>query len=331
MGQLALLSWPAVLLLATAAGLVAWAATGRVLAWLTRRAILDRPNHRSSHTVPVPRGGGLGMLAGLLPAWAVATALDGGPAWRWAALGGAVLLALVSWRDDRGHVPAGLRLLAQAAAVLPAAALLPGPVLQGMVPAWVDLAFAVLAWIWFANLYNFMDGIDGITGVESAAIGGGIALVAVLAGTAGEAAPGAALAATSLAFLAWNWQPARVFLGDVGSVPVGYLAGGLLLALAARGVWAPALILPLYYLADATLTLLRRLARGAAVWRPHREHLYQRAVQGGLSHAAVAGRVAAADAALLGCAGWSLAAPLPALAVAAVVVLLLLVELGRRR
>ncbi|MGE0715580.1 MAG: glycosyl transferase, partial [Alphaproteobacteria bacterium] len=187
------LDWGAAALVAAAAGLVACAATARVVGWLTRRAILDRPNERSSHAAPVPRGGGLGVLAGLLPAWALVSAAAGGPAWRWAALAGAAVLASVSWRDDRGHVPAGIRLLAQAAAVLPAAALLPGPVLQGLAPPWLDLAFAVVAWVWFVNLYNFMDGIDGITGVETAAIGTGIALMAALSGTADEGALGLVL------------------------------------------------------------------------------------------------------------------------------------------
>ena len=93
----------------------------------------------------------------------------------------------------------------------------------------------------------------------------------------------------------WNWAPARIFLGDVGSVPLGYLLGFLLLEPAARGAWKVALILPLYFLADATITLLRRLVRGERVWQAHREHFYQRAVQRGLGHAAVVRRVIAAD------------------------------------
>jgi UDP-N-acetylmuramyl pentapeptide phosphotransferase/UDP-N-acetylglucosamine-1-phosphate transferase len=319
------------LLLAGAVAVLSWGATGRVVAWLRRRAILDRPNARSSHVVPTPRGGGLGALPPVLLGWGFLTLLPGADALQGAAILGALLLAAISWRDDRGHVPVRLRLLAQLVATVPVALLLPGPVAQGWLPGWLDLALAVVAWVWFTNLYNFMDGIDGITGIETTALGIGLAAVAVAAGPWIAAGPGLVLAAGAAGFLAWNWHPARVFLGDVGSIPFGYLAGGLLLALAGAGHWAAALILPLYYLADATLTLLRRLARGEAMWRAHREHFYQRAVQGGLSHAGVALRVALADAVLVGCALWSLAAPWWALLAAAAVVAVLLAELGRRR
>jgi UDP-N-acetylmuramyl pentapeptide phosphotransferase/UDP-N-acetylglucosamine-1-phosphate transferase len=99
--------------------------------------------------------------------------------------------------------------------------------------------------------------------------------------------------------MAWNWAPAKLFLGDVGSVPLGYLLGWLLLIAAINGAWAPALILPLYYLADATITLLKRAVRGAKVWQAHREHFYQRAVRGGASHARVAGLVLTCNAVLI--------------------------------
>lgn len=113
-------------------------------------------------------------------------------------------------------------------------------------------------------------------------------LLALLFGAHGAAAaPAAALAGAVVGFAVWNWHPARVFMGDVGSIPVGYLGGWLMLMLAQSGAWAAALLLPAYYLADATLTLARRLLRGDRVWEAHREHAYQRAVQGGRSHAAV--------------------------------------------
>jgi UDP-N-acetylmuramyl pentapeptide phosphotransferase/UDP-N-acetylglucosamine-1-phosphate transferase len=205
----------------------------------------------------------------------------------------------------------------------------PGLYFAGLLPGPLDTLAAGVLWVWYVNLFNFMDGIDGISGVEAATTGAGVALVATLAGL-GPTLPafGLIVAAAALGFLWWNWQPARIFLGDVGSVPLGFLLGWLLLALAARGEWAPALILPLYYLADATLTLVRRALRGEKVWRPHRQHFYQRAVQRGASHARVSLAILVAD---LGLVGLAAAATLgwggPALAGAALLVAALLLFL----
>jgi UDP-N-acetylmuramyl pentapeptide phosphotransferase/UDP-N-acetylglucosamine-1-phosphate transferase len=114
----------------------------------------------------------------------------------------------------------------------------------------------------------------------------------------------AAIIGASIGFLVWNWSPARIFLGDVGSAPLGYLLGFLLLGVAARGYWKIVLILPLYFVADATITLARRVLRGERVWQAHREHFYQLAVRRGLGHAAVVERVIAANVILIGC-GWA--------------------------
>jgi len=141
----------------------------------------------------------------------------------------------------------------------------------------------------------------------------------------------ALLAAAMLCLLVWNWAPAKLFLGDVGSVPLGYLIGWLLLAAAADGAWAAALILPLYYLADATITLAWRAARGVKIWQAHREHFYQRAVQGGASHARVAAQVLACNAVLIVLAVVAARGSVwPALLMSAGVVAALLVRLGRR-
>jgi UDP-N-acetylmuramyl pentapeptide phosphotransferase/UDP-N-acetylglucosamine-1-phosphate transferase len=311
-------------------------ATRLVLAHLSRRAILDHPNPRSSHAVPTPRGGGLALIAVLVPAWALVAlfAPGGSPAALWP-LAAALLLAAVSWRDDLAGLPAHIRLLAHIGAV--AVGLLAfageGPIFRGLLPLSLDRAAAGLLWLWFLNLFNFMDGIDGIAGGESAALGIGVALVAWLAALPpATALYGLTAAAAALGFLWWNWHPARIFLGDVGSVPLGYLLAWLLLELASRGAWAAALILPLYYLADASLTLLARLLRGERIWRAHREHFYQRAVQGGLTHAQVVRAILVADAALVALALWSVAAPVAAAFIlAALAVALLLAFLGTRR
>ena len=294
--------------IAIAAGVCACLGTRALIPLLRRAAVLDRPNERSLHWAPTPRGGGIAVVAAVLAAW-LATIVAGlaAPALL-AALGGAVLLAAMSWIDDLRSLSPATRLLGHVVAVgLGLVALAPaGPVLQGWLPDWLDRVAAALLWIWFINLFNFMDGIDGMAGSEAAAIGLGLLLFAAIGAgrDPGLAALAAAIAAAALGFLVWNWAPARIFLGDVGSVPLGYLLGFLLLAAAARGAWKLALILPLYFLADATITLLRRLVRGEPVWRPHLQHFYQRAVQRGLGHAEIVWRVVAADLLLIGC-GWA--------------------------
>jgi len=310
--------------LAAAALAMSWIATGRVLAWLDRRQIIDVPNHRSSHVRPTPRGGGIGLLAAALPALLVFASMSAAPMPWLVLVAAAAMLAVISWRDDRGHVPARWRLLAQFIAVAAGLALLDGRlVFQGVLPPWLDLIAAALAWIWFVNLTNFMDGIDGITGVEAASIGIGIALVGA------PAAPALILAAASLGFLRWNWHPARLFMGDVGSVPLGYLLGALLLLLAKEGQWAAALILPAYYLADATWTLTRRLLQRKKIWEAHREHIYQRAVQGGWSHARVSLTVGIVNGGLVVLALLSLDHPWSALAGAAFLVGATMVRFAR--
>lgn len=289
--------------LAAAAGGLSAVATGLVLRLLRRRAILDVPNERSSHTVPTPRGGGWGVLAGLVPAW-IALALVQTPAATAALVpvAGVAVLAAVSWADDRRGLPARLRFAVQAAVAAGALWALPdgASVTGGLLPLWLDRAACLVAWVWFMNLYNFMDGIDGIAGGEAVAVGVGIAAVVAVTGLAPLWAwQGLAVAAAAGGFLLWNWHPAKLFMGDVGSVPLGYLLGWLLLNLAVSGAWAAALILPMVFVADATLTLLRRGWRGERVWQAHREHAYQRAVRRGLRHDQVVILLSVANAGLV--------------------------------
>lgn len=274
-------------LAAIAAFLITLAGSGVLLRLLGRRAILDQPNERSSHVVATPRGAGIAVLAALLICGGGIAYAVGGDGEDARSLVGILVLATllggVSWLDDVRTLSAAPRLLAQAVAVALGLALLPGDslVFQGLLPGWLDTVFTALAWLWFVNLYNFMDGIDGLTAVETAAIGAGLAL----AGMFGAAALpiisllGAVLFGAALGFLAWNRPPARIFLGDVGAVPLGFVLGWLLIELAIAGHWAAALLLPLYYLGDATITLMKRLVRREAVWQAHRSHFYQQAVQ----------------------------------------------------
>ncbi len=280
--------WSSLLIAGFSAFALTLIATAFVIRGLRRRAILDQPNDRSSHAVPTPRGGGIAVMIALL-------AVGGGVAYTLPAasipasgLVGVLLLgailAAVSWIDDLRTISAFPRLIGQAAAVVLGLALVPsdGLIFQGVLPIWADYAVTAVFWLWFVNLYNFMDGIDGITSIETAAIGGGLIAVCIVSGVALTAllAPmGAAMLGAAAGFYYWNRPPARVFLGDVGSVPVGYVLGWLLIVLAAEGYLGEALLLSLYYSADATITLFKRMARREAVWQAHRSHFYQQAVR----------------------------------------------------
>ena len=310
-------------------GLALLASVLLVAAWrrvLLRWQLLDRPGTRSSHRVPTPTGGGVAVTLVVVAAWLAADPMS--PAARPIAVVAAALCA-ISWYDDVRPLSPALRLGAHLSAALvglwllwpalgAALAALPGPAL-----AWA--AGLALLWAWFVNLYNFMDGIDGITGVETLSIAVGAALVAAFADRAHDLLlPAAVVAGAAAGFLVWNWHPAKLFLGDSGSVPLGFLIGWLLLELALGGAWLAALILPLYYLADTTITLSRRAVRGVPIWQAHREHFYQRAVQRGLRHSDVVLRIAACNLVLVAAAVASESHPLAAggTAVAAVGILL---------
>ncbi len=291
-----------------AAAACTWIVTRWVIAYLTRRQVLDTPNARSSHSTPTPRGGGIGLLGIALPLMAAITWLHTPHApVPWIVLAAALGLAALSWADDLGDIHSGLRLIAQIAAVALVLAFVPAKftLFQGLLPLAADRLLAGIAWVWFINLYNFMDGIDGIAGVETIAIGTGMAVLMVLVGHSGGSPAialglwGWTLAACAAGFLVHNWHPAKVFLGDVGSVPLGFLSGWLLLQLAFWGYWVAALILSAYYLADASLTLVLRLARGEKIWQAHKQHFYQRAVARGWSHGRVARLTAQGNAMLV--------------------------------
>ncbi len=273
-------------LLFAASALATFAGTGALLPFLRARAILDHPNDRSSHQSPTPKGGGIVVVTVVLTGWiGVAMYLEGGAFLTWIIPGAAAALAVLSWVDDLRDLPPITRLLAQIAAVTVVLTLKPGADLffQGLLPPVLDAFVAGVFWVWFINLFNFMDGIDGITCTEALIIGLGLGLI----GNGLTGLLGLIIAGSALGFLKWNWYPAKIFLGDVGSVPLGFVLGWLLLDMADDGQWAAALILPAYYLADATTTLIRRAVRGEIIWHAHRQHFYQQAVQRGLSHGMV--------------------------------------------
>jgi len=250
--------------------LLGWFFCGFVRQHLLRAAMLDIPTDRSLHRVPVPRGGGVGIWLAVLPVWIITL----WPNVPWKLVAGLLLLLAVSLWDDKRALPPGLRFAVHIlAVVLGLFALDNGLVFQGFLPLWADHLLAGLCWLWFINLTNFMDGIDGISVAETSHLSLGVLLFAPT--------PFQPLAACLLGgvlgFLPWNWHKARLFLGDVGSIGLGYLLGYLLLSLAIAGHLGIALCLPLYYVADASVTLLRRIVQGEKFWQPHRTHFYQQA------------------------------------------------------
>lgn len=258
-----------------------------------RRIALDTPNERSLHAQPVPRTGGIAIAGGL--AAACVLVWPGLPV----ILAAAALLAAASFADDIIGLSTPARLVMHLGAAV--------AVLAFDLEIADPLAFAVftLALAWTTNLYNFMDGADGLAGGMAVFGFGAYALAAFLVGALTLAALCASLVAASAAFLVFNWHPARLFMGDVGSVPLGFLAGALGLqgwAIGAWPLWFPLLVFA-PFMCDATLTLLKRLLRREPVWRAHREHYYQRLVRMGFGHR---GAAYVEYAAMAGCAGLAL-------------------------
>lgn len=256
----------------------------------------DTPNERSLHATPTPRTGGLAILFGLSAALLVTQGLPAGPAiWICAPTG---LLAVVSFADDRKGLPVGVRFVAHA---LAAAAAVWGAGLAAprvWLPFAGDVALGILAAplsfvgiLWLTNLYNFMDGMDGFAGTMTAIGGFFLGVASWRDGDGGGALASFLLSAAATGFLLQNWPPARIFLGDVGSIPIGFLVSVLMLRGATSGnvdIGASCLVFAPFIL-DATTTLVRRALAGERVWSAHRSHYYQRLVLSGLTHVRVLG------------------------------------------
>ena len=295
---------------------------------LLRRNLLDHPNERSSHTQPVPRGGGWALLLVLIPGIIITGVLQHDIPRHAGLLTGIILLGIISWLDDKGGVSARVRLsLHLLAATLGTLSFSQHAVLfGGFLPLHLDRAIMIIGWAWFINLYNFMDGIDGITGVETISIATGTCLLMTAIGTNDPflATLTLLLTGSCLGFLVFNWHPAKIFLGDVGSVPLGYLIGFGLITLAVNGHLVSALILPLYYLADSGITITKRALRGEKFWEAHRQHFYQRAAKGLGRHDRVVYRITVTNIALIGLSLLALSCPVSAATLAVVIVALLL-------
>jgi Fuc2NAc and GlcNAc transferase len=263
---------------ATAALLAGAAASGLLLTWLVlragRRRWLSIPNARSSHTVPTPTLGGIGIV---VPVLVVAAFVDD-PLAR-AVLAGGVPLAIVGAVDDVRDLPASVRWPVHVAAAIAALWLLPVPPLVlppfSVEAAWLVLPLTALLLVWLVNLYNFMDGIDGLAAVQCVTFAAGV----VWLGADGAAATLAiALMGAAGGFLCLNRAPARIFMGDVGSGFLGFSFGVLALALAVDGTvpFVASMVLLTGFWFDATWTLCARMLAGRRFTAPHRDHLYQK-------------------------------------------------------
>ncbi len=234
---------------------------------------MDTPNHRSLHARAVPRTGGLGIMFAVLGGWWLSGLVLPAPLF-W----GALVLVLVSFADDRLDLPAGVRFAVHLAVAGWLAWRL------GFAGGW--LVLAVLATGWMTNLYNFMDGADGLAGGMALWGFGSYAVAFWQAGESGMALATAMVALAAVGFLLFNFPPARVFMGDGGSVPLGFLAAGFGLIgiqYAVWPAWFPWLVFA-PFVVDASVTLIRRALRGDKVWQAHREHYYQRLIRMGWSH-----------------------------------------------
>lgn len=272
--------------------------------WSLRRRLFDVPNERSSHTTPTPLGGGVIIVLISLTAYTLYAVFIAGH-FAWAYVLGAVLIAVVSWLDDLYTVSIVWRFLVHALAAFLAINYV-GYFDESYVQFFyatkrgeiVGVTITFLWIVWLTNAYNFMDGIDGIAGIQAVTAGIGWLLVGNLLGSGSIEFYGGVLAFSSLGFLIQNWQPAKIFMGDVGSAFLGFsfavlplLAGveigagsenrRLLPLAAAALVWL--------FIFDTVYTFLRRAANAEKVWEAHRGHLYQKFVAAGLSHRLTAG------------------------------------------
>jgi UDP-N-acetylmuramyl pentapeptide phosphotransferase/UDP-N-acetylglucosamine-1-phosphate transferase len=235
---------------------------------------LDTPNHRSLHTAPTPRTGGLGVLAGTLLGAVASVGIARPEIWI------ALALALISFIDDRFDLPIALRLIAQLAAA--GGFVWISALWIGVVPG----LLMVIGLVWMTNLYNFMDGADGLAGGMAVFGFGAYAIAGALQGGGDVALISLSVASAAAGFLLFNFPPARIFMGDVGSIPLGFLAGALGLLGWRDGIWPAVFPVIVFapFIVDATVTLIKRGLRGQAVWRAHREHYYQRVILCGWSH-----------------------------------------------
>jgi len=265
-----------ILTFAVAAALTWWLVSDR-----SPFAILDHPNERSLHARPLPRSGGIAVLMAIVVGWGWLLVWHGMPPHLIWVIVAAIAVAAISLLDDLFELPARARLPVHMLAA--ALVLLDGVALPW---GWPGRIISLLAIVWMLNLYNFMDGMDGFAGGMALIGFGCLGAAGWLAGSQVFALYCGVISVSALGFLPYNFPPARIFMGDVGSTTLGLLAAALSLwgfGLHIYPLWFPLLVFSPFII-DATVTLVRRGLRGERVWQAHREHYYQRLVQAGWGH-----------------------------------------------
>lgn len=276
---------------------------GKLIFLLNHKNIVATPNHRSNHKHPIPTGGGIAILfsffVGCVPLVIFHSHAILAPTLLMLALSA---LTIISFRDDIKEVSIGIRLASHIMiATLGAFVVLQnGSIFMNYLPYWLEFCLITIVIAGFINLFNFMDGIDGMTGMESIFLSLSLALGFYLTGVQESYIYISLLLAGCVAgFLKHNWHPAKLFMGDAGSISIGFIIGTLLCIWAAKGYQAQALILPMYYFADAGVVVLMRVIRLEKFWLPHTKHFFQIAVRSGFTHTQVVLKVLITNIALL--------------------------------
>jgi UDP-N-acetylmuramyl pentapeptide phosphotransferase/UDP-N-acetylglucosamine-1-phosphate transferase len=256
-----------------------------LIGFLNKINMLDHPNTRSNHQLPTPRGGGIAiMLAIVLAYWwgdAKTQELN-------IILACAVGLAIINFLDDKFNISIIWRFAFELIACIIVVSGIDNEllILKNYLPPLLEKSIMVIALLWFTNNFNFMDGIDGIAGAQSIHMALNVALLSFLHPLE-LTHISLIIAAASAGFLVWNWQRAKIFMGDVASIPLGFIFGCFLLKIATHGMLLTSIIIALYFIADGLITLLRRLFNKEKIWQSHSKHFYQRAVRAGASHQSV--------------------------------------------
>jgi UDP-N-acetylmuramyl pentapeptide phosphotransferase/UDP-N-acetylglucosamine-1-phosphate transferase len=291
--------------------------------WLARYAVA-KPNARSSHKVPTPQGGGIAVVGATIlvsgGALFLSSAASASMSPLVVILAAVLLIAAVGAMADKRPIAAAPRLVLQSFAVAAVLATLPPDLrLLPVIPWWSERILLLIGTLWFVNLVNFMDGLDLMTVVETVPITAALAAIGLIGYLPWQdTVISLALCGATIGFAFFNRPVAKLFLGDVGSLPIGLLLGWLLLVLAGQGGHTAAALLPLYYIADSTITLLRRAASREPVWQAHRSHFYQRATDRGFRVIDVVARVFAINLALVALALATILLPSPTTDIAAV-------------